>query len=249
MSYTQHSTKNQQKKYITKNPKKQHIIKNYQQNKDIICQECGLVFRRSEAINKHKTKHMDVARYECQECGMIMEIKNNVEKHIEINHRANYRGRGRKNSLENSFSIFLTNLRGLRSKHQSLKKILKKVKPQLVLMNETQLRGNMKVNIEGYCCWTKNRTEQGGGGVATAAAGQIKDTCLGAGEGKYDDEYLITRIEKFQPALSVINCYGEQRKTTKELMEEKWKRLVQEMNAIRARNEFCLLAGDLNKLV
>ena len=64
-----------------------------------------------------------------------------------------------------------------------------------------------------------------------------------------DDEYLITRIEKFHPPLCVINCYGEQRKTTKDLIEEKWKRLVKEMNAIRARNEFCLLAGDLNKLV
>ena len=47
----------------------------------------------------------------------------------------------------------------------------------------------------------------------------------------------------------MINCYGEQRKIKKELVEEKWKRLRAEMEAIRARGEFCLVLGDLNKLV
>ena len=72
---------------------------------------------------------------------------------------------------------------------------------------------------------------------------------MGAGEGIEDDEYLITRVECFKPALSVINCYGEQRNIKKELVEEKWMRLRAEMEAIRARGEFCLVNGDLNKLV
>ena len=38
---------------------------------------------------------------------------------------------------------------------------------------------------------------------------------MGAGEGEGDDEYLITRIECFSPALNIINCYGEQRKIKK----------------------------------
>ena len=58
---------------------------------------------------------------------------------------------------------------------------------------------------------------------------------MGAGEGIEDDEYLITRVECFKPALSVINCYGEQRNIKKELVEEKWMRLRAEMEAIRAR--------------
>ena len=47
----------------------------------------------------------------------------------------------------------------------------------------------------------------------------------------------------------MVNCYGEQRKCTKKEVEEKWQRLHQELENIRARNEFCCLAGDLNKLI
>ena len=60
---------------------------------------------------------------------------------------------------------------------------------------------------------------------------------------------MVTRIECFQPALNLINCYGEQRKSSKKEVELKWSRLKAEMEAIRNRGEFCLLAGDLNKLV
>ena len=72
---------------------------------------------------------------------------------------------------------------------------------------------------------------------------------VGAGEGKEKDEYLITRIDSFSPALNVVNCYGEQRKTKVEEVEAKWRRLHKDMEDIRARNEFCLLVGDLNKLI
>ena len=61
----------------------------------------------------------------------------------------------------------------------------------------------------------------------------------GAGEGVAGDEYLITRIASFKPELNVVNCYGEQRKTTKTEVEEKWNRLRTELENIRARNEFC----------
>ena len=47
----------------------------------------------------------------------------------------------------------------------------------------------------------------------------------------------------------MINCYGEQRKNSKEDVEGKWMRLRREMETIRARGEFCLCSGDLNKLV
>ena len=51
------------------------------------------------------------------------------------------------------------------------------------------------------------------------------------------------------PVSSVINYYGEQRKTSKHEVEEKWKRLCQDLENIRARNEFCILGGDMNKWV
>ena len=119
----------------------------------------------------------------------------------------------------------------------------------MVFMNETHMVGRQKVSLPEYTCWSKNCKEKGGGGESTAVSQEYKDSAMGAGEGQDEDEYIITRIDRFNPALNVINCYGEQRKIKKEEMEEKWERLRRDMEDIRTRNEFCLLAGDLNKLV
>ena len=141
------------------------------------------------------------------------------------------------------------NLRGFKSKELSLRKIVKKINPGLVTLNETFLTGNMKISIAPYVWWTKNRPEKGGGGVATGVSQAFRNSAVGAGEGEGDDEYLITRIESFYPALNLINCYGEQRRTSKEEVEAKWGRIRSAMERIRARQEFCCLQGDLNKLV
>ena len=109
--------------------------------------------------------------------------------------------------------------------------------------------GKMNVSLPPYTGWSRNRSEKGGGGIASVVAHQYKNSTTQAGEGEGNDEYLITRIECFSPALNIINCYGEQRKTQKEEVEDKWRRLRKEMEGIRAKNEFCLLSGDLNKLV
>ena len=105
------------------------------------------------------------------------------------------------------------------------------------------------MNIKPYTWWSKNRDGKGGGGIATGVSQELKDFAVGVGEGQKDDEYLITRLESFSPALNVVNCYGEQRKTSIEEVEEKWKRMLKDMEEIRAKGEYCVLTGDLNKLV
>ena len=161
-----------------------------------------------------------------------------------------YRGKRKVNKRYSSFSIFLSNIRGYKGKAYSLKKILKKVKPSMALLNETQLVGNMKVSLDPtYVSWTRNRTEKGGGGISTAVSKKYSDTAVGAGEGDKDEEYLIVRIEAFSPALNVVNSYGEQRKGNKEDVEKKWDTLKNMLEEIRMRGEFAVFAGDLNKLV
>ena len=119
-------------------------------------------------------------------------------------------------------------------------RIVKKMKPDIVALNETQLRGKVKVEIDGYTSWTRNRVGQGGGGISTSVAQRHQERVVGAGEGE-QEEYLVTRVETFSPALNIVNCYGEQRSTSKEEVEEKWRRLVKVMAKL------CILCGDLNK--
>ena len=99
--------------------------------------------------------------------------------------RNRYRGRGRINRRDNSFSILLINLRGYKSKETSLKKIIKTIQPSALLLNETLLSGRMKVSLIPYTTWCKNRTEKGGGGVSTSVGEQYKDSAIGAGEHIY----------------------------------------------------------------
>ena len=165
------------------------------------------------------------------------------------NTKKRYRGNGPKNRQNSTFSIMLSNLRGYKSKKKSLEKILNTERPQMVLLNETQMVNKMKIFLKGYTTWTRNRSEKGGGGIATAVSQKHQESAVGIGEGEGDDEFLITRIDTFSPALCVINSYGEQRRTKREDVESKWSRLLKEMEAARMRGDFCCYAGDLNKLV
>ena len=94
-------------------------------------------------------------------------------------------------------------MRVLKSKELSLKKILKRVMPSVVTINETLLTGNMKVSIPPFTWWSKNRKDKGGGGIATGVSQKYKDCSVRAGEGEQNDEHFITRIECFQPALNI----------------------------------------------
>ena len=119
----------------------------------------------------------------------------------------------------------------------------------MILMNETQLVNRMSVSLDTYSTWTKNRTIKGGGGIATLVSQNIRDLAVRAGEGEKEDEYIITRIEAFSPALTVVNNYGEQRVTKKEEVEEKWARLKGDLEEIRRKGGVLFVGGDLNKLV
>ena len=138
---------------------------------------------------------------------------------------------------------------GVSNKKKSLETILDNVTPSMVLMNETQMVGRMKMSLPNYTIWVRNRSHKGGGGIATEFRQSYKDSAVGVSEGEDDDEFIITRIDAFSPALSVINSYGEQRRTRKEEVKNKWNRLRKEMEAVRMRGDFCVYAGDLNKLV
>ena len=107
----------------------------------------------------------------------------------------------------------------------------------------------MKMSLSNYTTWVRNHSEKGGGGISTAVRQSYQDSAVGVCEGEDDNEFLITRIDAFSPALCVINSYGDQRRTRKEEVENKWNWLRNEMEAVRMKGDFCVYAGDLNKLV
>ena len=92
-----------------------------------------------------------------------------------------------------SWKIFHSNIRGFDSKAVSLKSILKSINANDAMINQTNLKGNRKMKIEGYTSYNRNRLNANMGGVATCVAVREASNVLKVAEGVNDDEYIITR--------------------------------------------------------
>ena len=81
--------------------------------------------------------------------------------------------------------------------------------PDICILNETGLKGRNKVNIPGYLTFTKNRKQKSMGGISTSIKDKWRNFTVNVGEGIEDDEFLITRLDNFNPTICIINYYGE----------------------------------------
>ena len=168
--------------------------------------------------------------------------------------------RKRRRKKAEKLSIVLSNCKGFSSKMESIKRdIIENRSPDVLLLNETLLRGERKIKMKNYISFCKNRSTEkakgrkeggGGGGVATLVADHLKAGLTKVGEGKEGDEYLITRLGQTQPALNIINFYGgnESREGERKVMES-WNRLRDDIANIEERGEGVLLMGDMNRAV
>ena len=143
--------------------------------------------------------------------------------------RAGGSRRGDRNGGTMALEILQSNIRGFNSKTESLKDIVKKIRPDVVILNETALRGNNKARIDGYFTFSKNRINKAMRGIATLVENYLKSDTVKVAEGEYNDEYIITRINKCKPALNILNVYGElEGRTGREKVLESWTRLKKE---------------------
>ena len=146
--------------------------------------------------------------------------------------------------------ILHSNIRGYTSKKEAFYEVVKDIDADVCILNETGLKGKNKVIIPGYTTFFKNREVKNMGGISTSIKDKWRDFAVNVGQGSHEDEYIITRLDNFKPAICIINCYGEQEsRTCKEEIEARWSRLRKELDKIKARGEGCLLIGDLNKQV
>ena len=101
--------------------------------------------------------------------------------------------------------VMLSNCRGFNSKKESLTEVLKDIDPDLCLLNETGLRGRNKVILPGYTTFSRNRVEKSMGGISTSIKDKMRPHVVNVGQGAGEDEYLIIRLDQFNPAICVIN--------------------------------------------
>ena len=71
----------------------------------------------------------------------------------------------KKNSEQQNIRLVSINARGIKSKLCSLKQVARDLEPDIVALQETHLREEEKISIQGYEWIEGNRSKQSGGGV------------------------------------------------------------------------------------
>ena len=148
---------------------------------------------------------------------------------------------------DNEWKIMHTNIRGIDSKLISLGSILSLVKPSVLTINETMLKGNRKLSLQGFHCFPANRACLHGGGVATCVKVKDRQHTLKVHEGVEGQEFLITRHNQFATAINVINLYGNvESRSSNDKIEERWTAIADQVKKIEAKGELLVLVGDIN---
>ena len=119
-----------------------------------------------------------------------------ARSNVKIRRGGRRRNKAVKSLLNSDLNIYHCNLRGLDFKRASLQSIISSLNPNVVTLNETQYHGNKKIQLVGYESYCRNRTNKGGGGIATAVNEAEAVYALKVHEGVGDDEIVITRHEK-----------------------------------------------------
>ena len=216
------------------------------------------ILERTERISDEDIKDVDTeqimreieAKYGDNDTGIddenyIMKRKNRPRKRLP---RRGGRSRRRPRNVAD-ITILHSNCDGYISKKESLEDIVKKREADILLLNETALKGKRKVKIKDYFSFVKNR-EKIKGGVATVVSNYLKPNTIKVTEGKEEDEYIITRFDHVVPALNLVTIYGQQEsKTSNEDITASWQRLQKDLEDIEDRGEALLLLGDLNRAI
>ena len=108
----------------------------------------------------------------------------------------------------------------------------------MVTLNEHALKNKQKLNIDNYDSFTRNRQNSHMGGVSISIKSDEAKHVLKSGEGKENNEFLITRHAQFEPALNVFTVYCEQESRTQQNeTENRWGEILEELTKIKLRKE------------
>ena len=83
------------------------------------------------------------------------------------------------------------------------------------------------------------------GCVATAVTNSLKENTVQVGEGKDEDEYIITMVD----VSPYKHCQWQESRKAKEEVEDNWLRLNNDVDLILNQREGALLNGDFNAAV
>ena len=119
------------------------------------------------------------------------------------------------NDVENNKKVktydlkfYSSNVRGLRSKLESVKNVLLSEEYDVAIFTETQCSGSSNIRIPGYVNYFRNRESKSKGGISVYVKDKWANWCMKLESGDGDNEFMVVKIEAFNPAIVVVVYYG-----------------------------------------
>ena len=142
--------------------------------------------------------------------------------------------------------VLYLNIRGLKSKMASLKKILINEQPEIVGLTETMLDEADAVELEGYSVYRSDR-EREGGGILVAVKKVLKELIVEESVDKNEGESMWVSLGSPKINLRIGLVYNPQEsKTKKDKLKEVYQRIEEEIKLAKQKNQRTLLMGDFN---
>lgn len=154
----------------------------------------------------------------------------------------------RKKTIEKQLqdmSIYYTNIRGMKSKKNSLDIYIEEFQPDIIGIVETHLEEGEELKIEGYEILWNNRNSEGGG-VAIGVKQKYMKTVIETTKIKNTEESIWIKMgTKTKYRIGVwYNPKGDG--ASKQELEEMYQRLESEIEHGKKNNERLLIIGDFN---
>lgn len=169
-------------------------------------------------------------------------VKTNEKEKIEK--KRVKRRKTREKSLEN-MTLYFVNIRGMKSKLESLSQILEELKPDVVGLVETHLSGEDRINIDGYEVVRKDR-KRDGGGILIAVKSKYKNVMLEViNKDDVEESLWIVLGQKTRYKIGVVYAAKGDKEKKKEI-KDMYKLINEEIKQGQMKKQKMVIMGDFN---
>ena len=138
-------------------------------------------------------------------------------------------------------------MRGVKSKIQSIRKIVEDHDPVILAVTETKMKDGEMVDIEGYMIDRVDRKEREGGGVMLAYKESLRNIITIIKEETENCEILWVKIDNGKTKLKIAVVYmPQENKIKKKDLKDIYKKIEMEVMLARNNKESVLIMGDFN---
>ena len=158
----------------------------------------------------------------------------------------------KKNSEQQNIRLVSINARGIKSKLCSLKQVARDLEPDIVALQETHLREEEKISIQGYEWIEGNRSKQSGGGVGFLVCKNLLRNVIREPSINYPDKMEVRWVRlilKDRQHLCMGVFYGKQETYQNQDTLDEYNTLENQINSFLAQNHQVILLGDFNAKV